>query len=286
MRNEDVFGVNVVYFIGVVEDINDPLKAGRVRVRMFNWHTQDKKVLPTSKLPWATPMQPTTSAATNGVGQSATGLLVNSWVVGIMLDGIDGQRPLVLGSIGGIQDEPDINRLARGDGDYPSPLIDKRNSARTTGVSTAGGGSWSEPEAANNTEYPHNHVFTTEGGHVKEYDDTDGSQRIHEYHNSGTYYEIDNEGNKVTRIVGDKYTIVAGTDYVNVKGSCNLTIDSDCSTNIKGNWNLQVGKNINMVVGGNVIESVGGNITESIGGSQTTTATSVVSITAARINLN
>jgi len=42
-----------VYFIGVVEDRQDPLKSGRVRVRCFYWHSPDKTLVPTDSLPWA-----------------------------------------------------------------------------------------------------------------------------------------------------------------------------------------------------------------------------------------
>ena len=38
--------------------------------------------------------------------------------------------------------------------------------------------------------YPRNHVFETEGGHIKEYDDTFDKERIHERHSSGSGYEI------------------------------------------------------------------------------------------------
>lgn len=39
-------------YTGVVEDINDPLKAGRIKVRVTGVHTLDKVKLPTAKLPW------------------------------------------------------------------------------------------------------------------------------------------------------------------------------------------------------------------------------------------
>ena len=44
------------WFIGVVEDRNDPLKIGRVRVRAIGYHTSNKTELPTSDLPWASVM--------------------------------------------------------------------------------------------------------------------------------------------------------------------------------------------------------------------------------------
>ena len=88
-----------VWFIGVVEDRNDPSQLGRFRVRCFGFHTDDKGQIPTEELPWAVPLQNVTSAAINGIGRSPTGLVEGSWVVGFFLDGERAQEPVVMGSI-------------------------------------------------------------------------------------------------------------------------------------------------------------------------------------------
>ena len=44
---------SMVWFMGVVEDINDPLMINRVRVRCIGYHPKDKTLLPTGDLPWA-----------------------------------------------------------------------------------------------------------------------------------------------------------------------------------------------------------------------------------------
>jgi len=154
---------NIVnWFIGVVEDRNDPIKIGRVRVRCFGYHDEDLLTLPTADLPWAQPIQGITSAATSGVGFSATGLVEGSWVVGFFLDPPNNQRPAVMGSLGGLPlsargeggfrdpagkyprtkflDEPDTPRLARGEGEAQEDagLVAKRKN-RTTGVHVAVG---------------------------------------------------------------------------------------------------------------------------------------------------
>ena len=43
---------NPSFYLGVVEDRDDPLMLGRVRVRILGLHTHDKAVLPTADLPW------------------------------------------------------------------------------------------------------------------------------------------------------------------------------------------------------------------------------------------
>jgi hypothetical protein len=115
------------------------------------------------------------------------------------------------------------------------------------------------PYKRRNTEYPYNHVLETESGHIKEYDDTPFAERIYEKHRSGTYYEIDSDGNKVTRVVGQNYEIIAGSNFVNVKGDVNLTIDGNAKTYIKGDWNIQVDGNKKEVVKGDVSEEYGSN---------------------------
>lgn len=91
-----------VWWIGVVEYINDPTQNGRVKVRVFGFHSQDREKVPTDKLPWAYTVHPTTSAAFSGVGSSPTGLQVGSWVIGFFLDGRKGQFPAVFGTWHGI----------------------------------------------------------------------------------------------------------------------------------------------------------------------------------------
>lgn len=86
---------------GIVESRNDPDKLGRYQVRIFGYHNRDRTVLPTEDLPWAIPMQPVTSAAISGVGNSPTGLVEGSAVIGFFADGgADGQIPVIMGSFG------------------------------------------------------------------------------------------------------------------------------------------------------------------------------------------
>lgn len=89
------------WFNGVVENIADPLNAGRVQVRCYEYHEQNNIILPSENLPWATPLMPLTSASLGGVGTSATGLRVGSWVFGFFRD-VDLQDPVIINSIGGI----------------------------------------------------------------------------------------------------------------------------------------------------------------------------------------
>lgn len=91
-----------VWFFGVVEDRDDPIRLGRVRVRCYGYHSDDKGQIPTSSLPWAIPVNPVQSASSSGVGHSPTGLVEGSWVFGIFIDGERAQEPLILGSLAGL----------------------------------------------------------------------------------------------------------------------------------------------------------------------------------------
>jgi len=96
---DDMLAGEFVWFTGVIEDILDPEQRGRVRVRCFGYHTEQKNLIPTTALPWANVMLPITSGAQSGVGQSATGLLRGTWVIGFFRDGATAQDPLVIGSL-------------------------------------------------------------------------------------------------------------------------------------------------------------------------------------------
>jgi hypothetical protein len=90
------------WFTAIVTNLADPLNAGRVQIRCYEYHTTDEGDLPDVDLPWALPLLPITSAASSGTGVSATGLLVGSWVFGFFRD-VDNQDPVIIGSIPGVQ---------------------------------------------------------------------------------------------------------------------------------------------------------------------------------------
>jgi hypothetical protein len=88
-----------VWWVGEVRDINDPLKMGRVRIRIFGWHTSNPNdmsaTIPDNELPWAHPVLPI-----NNTG-SGTNLRQSDWVVGFFMDGESGQFPIVFGYVPG-----------------------------------------------------------------------------------------------------------------------------------------------------------------------------------------
>ena len=103
------------WFVGVVEDRNDPLRLGRVRVRCLGFHTSDLRELPTIDLPWAHVMHPVTDPSMQGMGSTPSFLVEGSWVVGFFRDNQEKQQPLIIGSLPGIPDEAADNRYGFND---------------------------------------------------------------------------------------------------------------------------------------------------------------------------
>ena len=284
------------WFVGVVEDRNDPKFLGRVRVRCLGLHTENLEKLPTTDLPWAHPMNPITSATVSGIGQTPLGPVEGTWVVGFFSDGEEAQQPIIMGTLPGVPStlpsdsiktnedgtksqtkgfldpngaypkyaETDVNRMAVNDEENPHPTLSLRKADRDLKVGVANvdattivddvltaddGGFWDEPETPYAAKYPFNHVMETEGGHIREYDDTVDAKRIHERHASGTGYEIFDDGTKVTRVKKDNYCITTGDDYCHIQGTNGGKETYDAGLRVKVNALGETGNNYNIEVG-------------------------------------
>jgi len=356
--NNKFLGFNgFIWFVGVVEGRNDPTYTGRLKVRALGHHTGNKEILPTADLPWAHVMLPVTAAGITGLGQSPSGLVEGSWVLGYFRDGNTRQEPVILGSLPGrpselantskgfydpngvypkYKDEPDVNRLAVNNEDNPHLALTLRQSTRITGVATADfnpttaadgstiegsdGDTFDQPAIPYSAAYPYNHVYESESGHIREYDDTTGNERIHERHRTGTSYEIDASGNKVEIIKGESYRLLSSKEQVAISGDSDISIDgrhkiyinkSNTANNhydiqvgtganvniqvdsgdvnivtVQGKMNLNSGGDFNLKVAGNMTVDVLGNKTETIEGTKISNTTGTVTHRGSRIDLN
>ena len=88
------------WYYGIVEDRNDPLQIGRVRVRVHGVHTDNKQFIASPDLPWSQVLMPTSSASLSGFGHSH-GLVEGTSVFGMFRDN-DMQDFVVFGSILGV----------------------------------------------------------------------------------------------------------------------------------------------------------------------------------------
>jgi len=300
MSTTDFMGKDgFIWFAGVVEDRQDPLKLGRVRVRCLGYHTENKEELPTADLPWAHPMLPITSSGISGIGQTPLGLLEGSWVIGFFRDADTKQDAVIMGSLPGIPtqsgalnkaeglgfsdpngvypryaNESDVNRLARNDADNESITLTARKTLRNanyTNIPTATiqavydtaseGDVWSLPENTYAATYPFNHVYETESGHLLEFDDTPNKERILLYHHSGTETEITAAGTKNEINKDSTYTITEKNNKVYIKGDSDVTLGGRHKIII--NADGQTGNNYDIQIGPNAnvnIQVDGGNV--------------------------
>ena len=89
-------------------------------------------------------------------------------------------------------------------------------------------GMWAEPESDYKAKYPFNRVMETESGHLFEFDDTPGAERIRLHHRTGTYTELQSDGARVTHVMGDDFEVVIGGKNVSITGNCSITINGNC----------------------------------------------------------
>ena len=376
------------WFVGVVEDRNDPLKLGRVRVRCLGYHTSDLGELPTTDLPWAHVMHPVTDPSMHGMGSTPSFLVEGSWIVGFFRDSLEKQQPLIIGSLPGIPDEvadnrygfndprgpyskqieyagnvwngpypvdgedytmpsgheigeSDTNRLAQGPtSETHSSLINRRKQRLRgdplkkdttvgvdddstekdvygTGIPTATKpylksvseppvnetrGFWNEPDPKSikknanpyvSAQYPYNHVYESESGHIHEIDDSPKHERLFIQHKSGTFEEIHPDGTKTVKVIGDNYEIIAGSSNVSISGNVNITYGTDTKNSpitvrelIKGDYILEVEGSYTQKIhkdhlvkigagdrGGNREEEIRGNHAQQINGNRKTRIT-------------
>jgi hypothetical protein len=257
------------WWLGVVEDTNDPIKLGRCRVRIFGWHTDNLEELPTNQLPWASPCISPNNANTSSVP------LVGDYVFGFFTDSESAQAPVLLGVLPGIPsvaansnrgfssgshyplNEPTTSRLYRNE-KISQTVIGQHDDSLDLNVPTAVGSTWNEPKSAYATVPPNNNVIETPGGHVFEMDDTPGAKRIQLAHEVGSFFEIAPDGSKVTKVVGKNYEVYLSDNNIHVKGTCNITVDGNTNIYAKQDANIKVDGNSNWTVGGDMNMQIAG----------------------------
>ena len=288
-------------FIGVVEDNKDPLKQGRVRVRVIGLHSENKSPsntdgIPTADLPWAIPGNPIFEGSNSGYGFFS--VPIQGSMVALFFIGDDHNYPCYFASIPaypkekrsaskGFSDpdgkypdktgEPDWNRDARNEGETTNKT---KNANRETGISQVKSGTWVEPTSPYASVYPNNSVFATrDKGMVVEYDSTPGAERYHIYHvKSGNYFEISESGQTVLKSKDNHYEI-------NIKDK-NILIKQNKNESIVGNEDRKIDGNKDALIDGSDTETISGNKIENITGELTITVVGSCKVTANTINLD
>jgi hypothetical protein len=234
-----------ILFRGVVEDNNDPLQIGRVRVRIYGLHTSNNEnssekfeFVRTVDLPWAEVMG--SFGLVGGVGLSHV-LRQGTWVW-VILENNDPNKPIVMGTITGVNSTSSSGKAASGEGFFDPSGVYPHDSRKTEPLKDNGTSPGEIKSRSNrsdmhpkmDTNYRTNIILETESGHLIELEDTPGGERIKISHKTGSFLYIDKDGNFWFRGVKD--------------------LNFDIENNV--NWNI--GKNLNIKTGGTQLtESVG-----------------------------
>lgn len=269
-----------MFYIGTVENNNDPLKLGRLQIRILGLHTHNRQklsedvehYLPTDDLPWAIPVIPMASSI-DGIGDF--NVIQNGSKVIVFFMDKNLQQPFYIGSIPfnlehlpdfdyGFSDptkqhpkesylnENSISRLVRNEKINETCIGVQNNDLRKWTVNDI---DYEEPESAYNAEYPYNRVIQTESGIVIELDSTPNHNRIHIFHPSGSYVEIREDGTKVEKIKGvdiqidekDKTVVIGGNFSVKLNNS-NIEVAGDTVLTNKGAMTLNAEGDITLNV--------------------------------------
>ena len=152
----------------------------------------------------------------------------------------------------------DTNKLATGD--INGTIVIDKEKDRITGSKLPNGKTWEMPTSAYNAKYPYNTVMQTQSGHIIEYDDTPGSERINIHHKSGSYLEIDPNGTTIQRSKGSKYDITDKNSYISIGGDSNISIGGSLNVYIAGDFNAEVSGNYNLRCENDISLNAGGTL--------------------------
>ena len=123
-----------------------------------------------------------------------------------------------------VKDATDLNVFTTGDADYSSrdmsSIIDNAKSNATP-------------------LYPYNKAHYTESGHIVELDDTRDNERISIEHRTGTFYEIDKDGNEIHRVVNDNYTVICKDNELFVGGKVKVVVKGDADIAVVGETKVE-----------------------------------------------
>jgi len=123
---KEFYGDIFRWFIGVVEDNQDPLELGRVRVRVEGLHSNKLEDIDTEDLPWATVAISPDEPGVSGL-HSTIQLQPGARVVGFFSDGSFSQVPIVTGIL------PQIEYASRNQqNNFTNSAYDRDINRRTT----------------------------------------------------------------------------------------------------------------------------------------------------------
>ena len=121
------------------------------------------------------------------------------------------------------------------------------------------------------TQYPENQVKETASGHVIEYDDTNGRERVMIRHRTGSGVEMRADGTVILSSTNNTLRIVAANEKVIVEGDGEVVYNGNLKMRVAGDFDLEVGGDFNVNVTGNKEERIKSSFIESVSKNKTMT---------------
>jgi Gp5 N-terminal OB domain len=214
-----------IWWTGIVENRKDPLKVGRVQVRIFGWHTGEKNNIPTKELLWAQPVFAANAYHITNIPKEGEMLF------GFFMDGEAAQFPFYMGIIPSIPEKALPSKSGFAD---PGDDVNSRPNTLHSGKTRyPGKGELNQPTTSRSArnenmdqtpfkkshggKYPYVFSIQSECGHYIDLDDTPGKERITIIHRTGSRIDIIENGNINIDSVAEVNITAKGN--VNVKGA-------------------------------------------------------------------
>jgi hypothetical protein len=281
---------NLLWFMGIVEDNVDPTNNGRVRVRCFGIHPPvTDETVPTEALPWA--------VCINGTyGTVVRVPEIAEWVFGFFADGKEGQHPMILGTIPGVNtslpasaDHPAAhpyvatsNQAIKNYGNPPLPPqlsgedlehtpIVRTDATSAVSALTADGESFQEPSTPLANQPGSTSVWAgSYGGSYISLSHEEGNEFITLVHESGSSVQIDPNGNIRIKTLGDRIDASDGHARERIKGRKDIVIEEGSYTlnaqngsviiKSKGDMVFESNSDIKFNAGGKLVMNVSDSI--------------------------
>ncbi len=269
----------LTWAIGIVESRNDPEKLGRVQVRCFGIHNDDRTQVPTEDLPWARFMVPVTHPG------NIPNLKEGDQVCVMFQDGIEAQLPIVMGLISsndggnknyqkgftdpsktptgrpeapedynpstGVEDEAPENNSS---GDFSSqvssasstlnynqsPVYKSKVKYQVKDIPSTKETKFSEPENPYAAVFPYNKATPTESGHLLEFDDTPNAERVHLFHRTGSFIEMKADGSVVCKSIQDDWRISGKDSYEYSQGNKRQSVLGENMVYVGKGYSLEI----------------------------------------------
>ena len=116
--------------------------------------------------------------------------------------------------------------------------------------------------------YPNSQVKETASGHIVEYDDTPGAERVMIRHRTGSGVEMRADGTMVYGSVANTIRVTAHDEKVIVDGDGELHYNGNLKLKVAGDFDLEVGGDFNLRVDGDVDQTIKRSYKQDIGKSK------------------